>query len=445
MRNLVDCLTVFKRRHPGLWPLIRHPALFLLEVVHRLALLPYRQAQKPGTTVENQDLLSRADEYNAAAERYYAAYSHPRNLLDKPFSDAGSFAGHLIRAGTLIAAGQIRPGDTVVEVGAGSCWLSHLLNRYGCRTVAVDVSRTALELGRQLFEREPGTNWSLHPRFVAFDGYTLPIDDAVCDCVVVYDAFHHVPNQRTLLREMHRILQPRGIVVMSEPGFGHADAPSSLAESEKGILENELVVADIAALAREAGFDRTTLLASAPDLRHEVPAEGLGRFAGGAGFHRYWRGFSHALTAHHYILIHRSPNAPATDLPADTELLAAIEIESPAGGRARFATGDGGRAVVAVENRSRARWLHAERKGLTRLGGHLFAVQNGTRTLVDFDWLRVGFEEDVEPGSRAVIEVDLPAIEHAGIYEVDFDVVIEGVTWFANRGSMPTTLGISVE
>lgn len=232
---------------------------------------------------------------------------------------------------------------------------------------------------------------------------------------------------------------------MSEPGVGHADSPSSLAESEKGVLENELVIADIAALAREAGFDRTTLLAATPDFRHEIPAEGLGGFAGGAGFHRYWRGFSHALKAHHYILIHMSPNAPATDLPGDTELLAAIEIESPAGGRARFAAGGSGRAVVSVENRSKARWLHAERRGLTRLGGHLFTVRNGTRTLVDFDWLRVGFEGDVEPGSRVVIEVDLPAIEHAGTYEVDFDVVIEGVTWFADRGSTPTPLGISIE
>lgn len=208
MRSPVDGLEIFKRRHPRLWPLIRQSASLLLEIVHRLALLPYRQAQKPGSTIENQDLLNSADEYNAAAERYYAAYPHPRTLLDKPFSDAGLFAKHLIRAGTLIAAGQIRPGDTVVEVGAGSCWLSHLLNRYGCRTVAVDVSRTALDLGRRLFERESSTNWSLDPRFVTFDGHPLPIDDAVCDCVVVYDAFHHVPNQRTLLREMPGFCSP---------------------------------------------------------------------------------------------------------------------------------------------------------------------------------------------------------------------------------------------
>ena len=71
--------------------------------------------------------------------------------------------------------------------------------------------------------QEPSRNWSLDPRFVAYDGRTLPLDDATCDCVVVYDAFHHIPNQRAILAEMHRILRPRGMVVMSEPGVGHAD------------------------------------------------------------------------------------------------------------------------------------------------------------------------------------------------------------------------------
>ena len=49
----------------------------------------------------------------------------------------------------LIAGARLRPGDTVIEIGAGSCWLSHLLNRYGCRTIAVDVSPTALAPGWQ--------------------------------------------------------------------------------------------------------------------------------------------------------------------------------------------------------------------------------------------------------------------------------------------------------
>ena len=145
-------------------------------------------------------------------------YRDPQFLIDKPFSDTPDFAAHLIAVGVLVAAARLRPGDTVVEFGAGSCWLSHFLNRFGCRTISVDVSETALAVGRRLFERDPRTNWSLDPRFLPYDGYTLPLEDASCDRIVVYDAFHHVPNQRVVLTEMHRVLTAEGIVAMSEPG-----------------------------------------------------------------------------------------------------------------------------------------------------------------------------------------------------------------------------------
>ena len=311
--------------------------------------------------------------------------------------------------------------------------------------MAVDVSRTALDIGRRLFEREPSTDWSLDPQFVSYDGHTLPLDDAMCDCVVVFDAFHHIPNQRAVLEEMHRILRPRGMAVMSEPGVGHADTPASIAERQTGVLENELVVADIAALAEGAGFHDTTLLASTPYLRHEIPAEKLGVFAAGAGFSGYWSDFTQHLMVHHYILLHMGPKLPATDRPSGARLQAALIIEDPADAHGRLTPGRPGRAMISVENCGDAVWLHAEGKGWTRLGGHLYAVKNGSRELLDYDWLRVGLERDLEPEDRAVVDVELPAIDLPGAYEVELDVVVEGVTWFAKRGSPTTTLSISVE
>ena len=424
---------------------LRHPVAAAGRLFYRAALLRYWRPQRPGATIERRELLERTEAYNTAAERYFAEHAEPQFLLDKPFSDSDGFPQHLIRAGTLIAAGRIQPGDTVVEIGAGTCWLSHFLNRYGCRTVAVDVSRTALKIGKKLFARELSTNWSLEPRFVPYDGHTLPLDDATADCIVVYDAFHHIPNQHALLTEMHRILRPRGMVVMSEPGVGHADKPASIAERETGVLENELVVADIAALAGAVGFRDTRLLVSTPYFRHEIPAGELGRFLGGGGFADYWANFSEGMTVHHYILMYGRSNVPTTERPGGVALLAAIGIEEAPHVHDQYTAGKHGRAVVSIENRGDAVWLHAEGKGWTRLGGHLFAVKNGSRELVDFDWLRVEFGQDIEPEDRIVVEVDLPAIERPGSYEVEFDVVLEGVTWFTKRGSQPTCLGITVE
>ena len=373
-------LKAFVKRHPRLRSLVGQVLDRLDRVLYRIALLPFRRPQKPGSAGEDPELLKRTDEYNAAAERYFATYADASQLLDKPFSDVEGFSEHLIRVGTLLSAARIRPGDTIVEIGAGTCWASHLLNRYGCHTVAVDVSRTALDIGKKLFEREPSTNWSLDPRFVVYDGRTLPLDDGMCDCVVVYDAFHHIPNQRRLLSEMHRVLQPHGMVVMSEPGVGHADTPASVAERETGVLENELVVADIGALAAAVGFRDSSLLVSTPFFRYELPTGELGAFTGGAGFSEYWDRFSNHLMVHHCILLHMGTAGPTTARLGDAALLAGISIVGPSNGRGLQPAGQSGHAIVSVENRGSAVWLHAEGRGWTRLGGQLCAVNDELST-----------------------------------------------------------------
>ena len=71
--------------------------------------------------------------------------------------------------------------------------------------------------------------------------------------------------------------------------------------------------------------------------------------------------------------------------------------------------------------------------------------RKGVRLNVDHNWLRVGLARDVEPGDRTAVDVELPAIDRPGSYEVEFDIVLEGVTWFAEHGSPTTSLRLTVE
>ena len=148
-------------------------------------------------------------------------------------------------------------GQTVLDFGAGSCWLSACLNRLRCHTVSVDVSPTALALGREAFALDPRQVKDLDARFVAYDGLTLPLEAESVDRAVCFDSFHHVPNQDAVLGELHRVLRPGGRVVLAEPGEGHAKAEHSRFEtSHFGVLENELDLGDLLDRARRAGFDR---------------------------------------------------------------------------------------------------------------------------------------------------------------------------------------------
>ena len=271
--------------HP-LWrraPRLRLLALSAIDVAARPLFLPFR-LDRPPSGAAPAVLEQQTDAFNAAAERYFAEHGDDRHLLDKPFSEPAALSRRLIDVGILIDGLRLEPGDTVLELGAGSCWLSHLLNRFGCRTIAVDVSPSALAIGRRLFERDPRTNWSLDPRFLDYDGHTLPAADGSVDRVVLYDAYHHLPNPARLLREMRRTLRPDGIVAMSEPGRGHSSSGLALSEASTGVLENELVVEDIAELAIASGFTAARVVVAANAPLAEVDAAGLRAFMGGRGF-----------------------------------------------------------------------------------------------------------------------------------------------------------------
>jgi SAM-dependent methyltransferase len=423
-------------------PAIEAATLGLLDVWCRLALLPFRRALRHGQISEDASLVTATDRYNRAAEQYFATIDDPSFLIGKPFSEPAALPKHLIDAGVLLSALRVAPGDVVMEIGAGSCWLSHMLNRYGCRTIAVDVSPTALTLGRRLFEADARTNWQLHPEFLSYDGHRLPATDASCDGIVINDAFHHVPNQRELLMEMHRVLRAHGIVAMSEPGRGHGATAQSVREAtDSGVLENELVLEDVAALARDCGFAAVQVVLASPFANAAIDASDLGAFMGGKGFARYWKTYCAALEQHHYITCAKRALGHTTRRPS--KLSAQIRTGSTSIESAR--AGEPFTTKLIITNTGDTTWLGGDtpRSGWTRVGAHLDR-DDGTRTLVDFDWWRQSLPRDVAPGETVTLRAEWPAVPAAGTYIVSVDLVIEQVAWFADFGGEPATVRIEV-
>ncbi len=415
--------------------------LGVLDFWYQCALLPFRRLRRSGNAAENTSLAEHTDEYVAAAERYFARTDNRAFLLNKPFSEAAALPKHLIDAGVLIAAMRTVPGDVVLEIGAGSCWLSHMLNRYGCSTISVDVSPTVVALGRELFVSDPRTDWNLAPRFLTYDGHVLPLEDSSCDRIVINDAFHHVPNQRELFAEMHRVLRPDGVVAMSEPGRGHATAGHSMDEARAwGVLENELVIEDVSALARECGFAQVTVVVSSPFVQTEVDADELGAFMGGKGFAVYWKAFCSALEQHHYIVCHKGPRPATTRRPAG--VLARIEVAGL--DHARWQTDVPLPVRLRIANIGQSTWVGGptRRAGWTRVGAHLYRGASQSE-LVDFDWWRHELPSDVAPGDDVAVDALLPALP-AGEWLLVFDLVIEGYTWFAEQGSLQVGVGVQV-
>jgi SAM-dependent methyltransferase len=422
------------------WP--RRLSRRLVDGVVRLLLGPQVQVPAAARSHDPARLAARTDELNAAAERYFVDYPGREYLLAKPYSDPQYFAQYLFNLGVLFHRLRVGPGDVVLELGAGSCWVSHFLNLYGCRTVAVDVSPTALALGRELFERDRRTRWDLEPRFLSYDGHRLPLGDGSCDRIVLHDAFHHLPNPGEIVAEMHRVLRDGGLVAMEEPGRTHSLSETSVKEAATGVLENDVVIEDLAALARGCGFARVTVVPLSLADTPEVPAERLTALLRGAGFSDYWLALCRGAVASHFILMYKGEFRPTARQPG--RLAARIEPLGPAaGGSLRVAAGEPARLRCRLTNLGDTRWLAdtGGRPGWTLLGARLREAEGEALR----DWARTPLDRDLDPGDRTVLDVALPPLDRPGRHRVVLDLVAEHIAWFADRGSAAVELELIVE
>src|SRR5690606_9607694 len=105
-----------------------------------------------------------------AAEAYYASMVDPAFQLAKPFASVDDCPALLGSFAKLLREGRYLPGHRVLEFGAGSCWAGRLLNQLGMAVTSLDVSASALALGRRLVREQPVVGRQPEHAFLRYDG-----------------------------------------------------------------------------------------------------------------------------------------------------------------------------------------------------------------------------------------------------------------------------------
>jgi SAM-dependent methyltransferase len=399
----------------------------------------WRRHPPPPPRHSHAQLLARVEELNRAAERQWQLMNaDPERrgyLLEKPFAGLREAPAMLYRLGLALEALDLGLGHTVLDFGAGSCWLSIILNRLRCRTISVDVSPTALAIGREAMALERHAHPELDPQFLPYDGRKLPLPDAAVDRVLCFDAFHHVPNQDEILAELFRVLRPGGRAVLAEPGEGHAHADASEFDARSfGVLENDLVLDDLLERVRRAGFSDVQvkpypdvpilLLSDAAHLRLL------------AGDHSLFP-MNHMIDSlkqfHLLILLKGQPTRDSRNPNLLRAKISVPEGTCLAGGAGTLAG-----VTVQVENTGDTTWLAAEDRltgGYVGVGGHLLDAAGRT--------IRIGFmterlPRDVAPGESVEVRSSFGLPGQAGRFLLRLDLVADGIAWFSQKGS-PTT------
>jgi ubiquinone/menaquinone biosynthesis C-methylase UbiE len=109
---------------------------------------------------------------------------------------------------------DIRPGFRVLDYGCGTgSYIRESARRVGAAgtVYALDVDPLAVRRAQRIAER----NGLPNVRTILSDCATgLP--DGSLDVVLLYDILHDLPNREAILRELHRVLKPDGILSVSD-------------------------------------------------------------------------------------------------------------------------------------------------------------------------------------------------------------------------------------
>jgi ArsR family transcriptional regulator len=163
---------------------------------------------------------------------------------------AGKFGRHYVpgRSWKALAEGllKILNYEVVADLGAGEGTLSQLLAQRARHVIAVDHSKQMVAFGKKL-AREHGLD---NLEYRLGDLEAPPIDDKSVDLAFFSQALHHAANPARALREAHRILKPRGVLVVLDLLQHSFDKARELyADTHLGFAEVE-----IAELLESASF-----------------------------------------------------------------------------------------------------------------------------------------------------------------------------------------------
>jgi demethylmenaquinone methyltransferase/2-methoxy-6-polyprenyl-1,4-benzoquinol methylase len=215
---------------------------------------------------ETSDTL-RAD-LDKQPEEVASMFDHVASRYDLMNALMSGGMDRLWSAAMRTAVGAV-PGETILDLAAGTGASSASLARSGARVVACDLSEGMIEVGRR---RHPGIE------FVQGDATDLGFPDDSFDAVTISYGLRNVVDTRAALREMARVTRPGGRLVVCE--FSTPPNPAFRR------LYRFYLGAVIGTLARVASSDEVAYDYLVESILAWHPQEDLGRLIARSGWER---------------------------------------------------------------------------------------------------------------------------------------------------------------
>jgi arsenite methyltransferase len=206
------------------------------------------------------------DGVRAVAEAF--GYS-PEELASIPAE-----ANMALSCGNPTATANLRPGETVVDLGSGGGLDVFLASRKvgpSGRAIGIDMTEEMIALARRNAEKSGPANVEFH--LATID--KLPLPDASVDCVISNCVINLATDKAAVFREIARVLKPGGRLAVSDIALKRELPPELGVDlmAYVGCIAGAIPIEDYRLGLVEAGFAHVEILDSGSDLNAYAQVE----------------------------------------------------------------------------------------------------------------------------------------------------------------------------
>ncbi len=114
----------------------------------------------------------------------------------------------------------LEAGDRVLDVGCGEGRHTHASALEPVQVVGLDIDPGRLRAAKDGFHDAVAEAARSTPEFIRGDAIALPFPDGAFDVVVCAEVLEHLPDYRSAIAELERVLAPGGTLAVSVPRAG---------------------------------------------------------------------------------------------------------------------------------------------------------------------------------------------------------------------------------
>ncbi len=108
------------------------------------------------------------------------------------------------------SAAPLVKGKTILDIACGSGYGTQMLAQTANEVYGVDIDKGAVEYAKKNFNNPNIT-------FKVGSGTKIPIDNNSVESVVTFETLEHIKEAEKFLREIKRVLKPKGQLILSTP------------------------------------------------------------------------------------------------------------------------------------------------------------------------------------------------------------------------------------